>query len=66
MGTAFGRRLVTLREARGWDQRTLARRARVTQGYLSKLEAGAKRNPGLAIARKLAKALGVPVTALLE
>lgn len=27
----------------------------VTQGYLSKLEAGATRNPGLPIVRKLAK-----------
>jgi DNA-binding XRE family transcriptional regulator len=65
-GAAFGRRLVTLREARGLTQLALARRARVPQSYLSRLEAGIQRNPGLAIARKLAKALGVSVAALVE
>lgn len=44
----------------------LARKAKVDQGYLSVLEAGKKKNPGITVIQKLAKALGVPVTTLLE
>jgi transcriptional regulator with XRE-family HTH domain len=44
----------------------LAKRANVTQTYIAKLEAGAKKNPSLEVLKKLARALGVPVTELLE
>jgi len=37
----------------------------VTRGYLAQLEAGHKMNPSLFTLRKLARALGVPVTELL-
>jgi transcriptional regulator with XRE-family HTH domain len=37
----------------------------VAQAYISEMEAGDKKNPGIETLRKLAKALGVPVTALL-
>jgi transcriptional regulator with XRE-family HTH domain len=37
----------------------------VARGYLAQLEAGHKRNSSLPTLRKLAKALGVPVTELL-
>ena len=47
-------------------QEELARRAKVSRGYLAALEAGHKKNPSLAILKRLAKALGVPVTELLE
>ena len=46
-------------------QAELAERAKVTRGYLAQLEAGHKTNPSLPTLRKLAKALGVPVTELL-
>jgi transcriptional regulator with XRE-family HTH domain len=56
-----------LREEKGWTQAELARRARVSQPYLSQIEAGARgKSPGIRIVQHLAKALGVPVTALLE
>ena len=55
-----------LREARQLTQAELAKKARISQAYLSRLEAGEKTNPGIQIAQRLAKALGVPVTALLE
>jgi transcriptional regulator with XRE-family HTH domain len=55
-----------LREDRGVSQLALAKKANVAQGYISLLEAGEKRNPSIAIVKKIAKALGVPATALLE
>ncbi len=55
-----------LREQKGLTQEALARKARVTQGYVAQLEGGWRKNPSLPTLRRLAKALGVPVTALLE
>jgi HTH-type transcriptional regulator, competence development regulator len=54
------------REAVGLTQRGLAKRAKVTPGYIAQLEMGARKNPSLAILKRLASALGVPVTELLE
>ncbi len=56
----------TLREAKGLTQVDLARRAKIERTYLTKLETGDKDNPSLAILKRIAKALGVPVTTLLE
>jgi transcriptional regulator with XRE-family HTH domain len=55
-----------IREQKDMSQLQLAKRAGVTQGYISELEAGAKKNPSVAILKKLARALGVPVGELLE
>ena len=55
-----------LRESKGWSQLELARRSEVDQGYVSHLEAGTKKNPSIAVLKKLARALGVPVGELLE
>ena len=54
-----------LRDAKGLTQVQLAKRAKVTRGYLAQLETGYKTNPSLPTLRKLAKVLGVPVTELL-
>jgi transcriptional regulator with XRE-family HTH domain len=61
----MGQRVKRLREAREWSQPDLAKRAKVSQAYIAELERGTKRNPSVRIAVRLAKALGVPVTALL-
>lgn len=70
----LGQMLKTLREKRGMTQAQLARRAKVSQGYIAKLEpptrsSQAKKtratNPSVAMLQRLAKALGVPVTELL-
>ncbi|PKM78123.1 MAG: XRE family transcriptional regulator [Firmicutes bacterium HGW-Firmicutes-15] len=53
------------RELKGWSQSCLARKSGVSQTYISELEAG-KWTPNLSILRKLASALGVPVSALLD
>ena len=58
--------LKTLRGEKGLTQDTVAQRATVTKPYLSQLETGARKNPSLPVLKRLAKALGVPVTALLE
>lgn len=57
-------RLKRLRLRRGLTQRELARRARITQPYVTQLEQGQKM-PSIPILRRLARALGVPLTELL-
>ena len=47
-------------------QRDLAKAAKVTRGYIAQLEMGLKKNPSLDVLQRIAKALGVPVTELLE
>jgi transcriptional regulator with XRE-family HTH domain len=47
------------------NQVELPKRAGVTTAYLNQLEHGKRKNPSLDILKKLAKALGVPVTELL-
>lgn len=54
-----------LREVKGLTQVELAKKAQITQPYLARLEAGDRKNPSLVVLRRLAKALGVPVTELL-
>ena len=54
-----------LRESKDMTQRDLAREAQVTPGYIAQLEMGIRKNPSLEVLKKLAEALGVPVTELL-
>jgi transcriptional regulator with XRE-family HTH domain len=58
-------KLKALRRERGWTQPVLAKRAGVSAGYLARLETH-RHDPKLSTLVKLAKALGVPVTELLE
>ncbi len=62
----FGRVLKALRKSKKMGLRELAREAKVPPGYLTELEAGKKKNPSLVVLTRLAKALGVSVTELLE
>jgi transcriptional regulator with XRE-family HTH domain len=55
-----------LREERRWSQAQLAKRADVTDAYIAQLETGTRKNPSLEVLKRIAKALGVPVTELLE
>ena len=61
----LGMTLKRFREAKGLSQDALARKARVTREYVNKLEAG-RYDPTVGVLKRLAKALGVPVTELLE
>jgi len=58
-------RLKRLRQQRGWSQEELARRAGVSRGYLARLET-VRQDPTLTTLEKLAKALKVKMTELLE
>ncbi len=62
----LGRVLKALREENEWTLKDLAKKAKVTQAYISLLERGKKKNPTLAILQHLAKALGVSVAELVE
>jgi transcriptional regulator with XRE-family HTH domain len=54
-----------LRDKRAMTQAALAKKAGLSRGYLARVETG-RHEPTLTTLRKLANALGVPVTALLE
>jgi len=62
----LGATIHRMREERGLTQLGLAKRARVSQAYLSQLEAGQKSNPAVAIVQRLARALGVPIQDLVR
>lgn len=62
----IGVSLRRLREKKGMSQLAIARKVKVAQGYISGLEAGEKRNPGINVLRRLARALGVSVIELLK
>ena len=61
----FGKKLKALREAQGLSQAALGNRSDLTREYINKLEAG-RYDPTLGALQRLAKALGVKVTALVE
>jgi transcriptional regulator with XRE-family HTH domain len=65
MARQMGRRLRKLRIAKKLSQATLAKRADLSREYVNKIEAG-RYDPPLSTINALAKALGVPVTELLE
>jgi transcriptional regulator with XRE-family HTH domain len=50
---------------RGLSQAALAKRAKITREYVNKIEAG-QYDPTVGVLRRIAKALEVPVTELLQ
>jgi transcriptional regulator with XRE-family HTH domain len=61
-----GARLARVRCERGWTQELLAGRAGVSTELVKKLEQGAKRSARLSTLAALARALNIPVSALLS
>jgi transcriptional regulator with XRE-family HTH domain len=61
----MGMKLRKIRVAKGLSQTELAKKARVSRAYVFRLEAGGS-DPTVGVLQRLAKALGVPVAALLE
>lgn len=66
MAAGIGTVIRRQRGALGLTQSTLARHAGVSQAYVSQLEAGTRRAVSVGILRRLADALGVSMTDLLE
>ena len=61
----FGKRLRHLREVRRMSQEDLAHEAELDRTYVSSVERG-KRNISIENVARLAKALGIPPSSLLE
>lgn len=61
----FGNRLRELRKQRGYSQEGFADHAQVHRTYLGGLERG-ERNPTLTVMVKIARALGVPLSKLVQ
>lgn len=56
----------SLRETRGWDQHTLARAADISPSVVSRIERGLQEDLRASVLVALARALEVPVDALLH
>lgn len=62
----LGPKLRRIRRRRKLSQEALARRLGVKREYVARIELGAIKSPRIETRRRLAKALGVPITELLE
>jgi XRE family aerobic/anaerobic benzoate catabolism transcriptional regulator len=61
----LGEHVRTLRNQRGMSRKALAQHARVSERYLAQLEVG-KGNCSIVLLRRIARAIGVPVTQLVQ
>jgi XRE family transcriptional regulator, aerobic/anaerobic benzoate catabolism transcriptional regulator len=61
----LGERVRTLRNQRGMSRKVLAAHARVSERYLAQLEVG-KGNCSIVLLRRIARAIGLPVTQLVQ
>lgn len=61
----FGLKIKYLRNQNGWSQETLAHKADIDRTYLPGIEAG-KRNVSIVVIEKLAKALNVDLSEILN
>ena len=64
MPSRLARNLKRLRKVKNLTQEALARKAKLSLGYIARLEIG-RHDPKLSVLQRLAKALDVPVTELL-
>ena len=62
---AFGKRIRTIRKTRGWSQELLAEKAGLHPTYIGGIERG-ERNPSLINLARLAKALKLPLSELMQ
>jgi len=57
-----GKRIAEIRKEKGWTQKDLADRTRLSRGYIASIEGG--RSPGVKAKSIIAEALGVEVCEL--
>ncbi|WP_034639297.1 helix-turn-helix domain-containing protein [Desulfofalx alkaliphila] len=62
----LGEKIQKLRESKNWSQQHLEEVSKVTQSSISRIEKGILNNPGIETLRKIATALGVTISELLE
>ena len=62
----FARRVTQEREKRGWSQQELAAKARTSYQTIWRIENGKHKEPGIYIARKIARALNVSLDYLVN
>jgi XRE family transcriptional regulator, aerobic/anaerobic benzoate catabolism transcriptional regulator len=62
---SLGERVRTLRHQRGMSRKALAQHARVSERYLAQLETG-RGNCSIVLLRRIARAIGLPVTQLVQ
>lgn len=62
----FSMKLKALRTEQGLTQEALAKRLKMKQAYVARLESGAENNPTLDTLRRLAKALKCKVSELVD
>ncbi|MGB9652402.1 MAG: helix-turn-helix transcriptional regulator, partial [Candidatus Cybelea sp.] len=60
----LGKRIAARRNALGWSQNELARRAEVNHPTLYKIEADQRLNPSISVVVRIARALGTSAEAL--
>ena len=65
MPETFGSRVRKLRQARNWSQQELSMRAGISTPHISSIERS-KRQPSLEYAKRMAYALGVPLSSLCD
>lgn len=58
-------RIKELRETKGWSQTKLAKESGLSQSFIHAIEAG-KKSPTMRSLWKLSKALGVPISEIIE
>ena len=61
----IGRRVRKARQAKGWTMRELEREAKISNGWLCRIEPGTAANPGLKLLIMVAIALEVPLSQLM-
>ena len=62
----FARRVAQKREERGWTQQELAEKAHTSYQTIWRIENGKHKEPGIYIARKIARALSVSLDYLVN
>jgi transcriptional regulator with XRE-family HTH domain len=62
----FGDALLYYRKQKGLSLRDLESMTGISQSYLNRLEKGERKSPGVGLSSKISKALGIPLTTLLN
>lgn len=61
----IGQRIKAIRLSKGWTQEVLAKKLKIRQGHVSQLESS-EFDPRVSTLRRVAKALGVEVSELID